>query len=60
MKRYNDWDLWLTLYEKGYKPAFCNKVLFNTKSRPKGISRRGEQDGQYWQKKLYKKHRVVN
>jgi len=54
MRRFDDWDLWITLTRKGYKPAFCNQMLFTTKNRPNGISM--QNDTELWKKRLYKKH----
>ena len=30
LKRMQDWDLWLTMQEKGYKGKWINEVLFKT------------------------------
>ncbi len=38
LKRYQDWDLWLTLLEMGKTGVFCGKVIFGTFLDPKGIS----------------------
>lgn len=55
-RKFNDWDLWLTIYKKGYKPAFCDKVLFKTSFKPGGISL--SDDAEFWQEKLYIKHGI--
>ena len=56
MKRFNDWDLWITLVSKKKYPAFCDEILFETKSRPQGIS--CQVDAGFWKNKLYEKHKV--
>lgn len=53
-KRFDDWDLWVTLVKKGHKPAFCDKVLFKTFNRNEGIS--SKNNVSEWKKKLYEKH----
>ena len=58
MKKYNDWDLWLTLNAKGYKPVFCDTVLFSTKNRKGGISYPNLERQIEWSNKLYAKHNV--
>jgi glycosyltransferase involved in cell wall biosynthesis len=58
MKRFTDWDLWLTLDEKGYKSAFCNKVLFVTQNRKNGITIQNSDDIEKWAKKLLENHNV--
>lgn len=58
MRRFNDWDLWLTLDKAGHKGAFLDKVLFKTKSSPKGISNTDAEDIKKWTDKLYKKHKI--
>lgn len=58
MKRFSDWDLWLTLSEKGYEPVFCDKVLFTTEFTKHGISSKCESDIKRWREKIYRKHRV--
>jgi GT2 family glycosyltransferase len=55
-KRYNDWDLWIRITKAGHKPTFCNKFLFRTEYRPKGISNQNGQDQLYWQEQIYRKH----
>lgn len=32
LKRFQDWDLWLTMLERGYKGVWLNEVLFEVKS----------------------------
>jgi hypothetical protein len=38
LKRHQDWDLWLTMLEKGHKGVCCGRVLFETPRREGGIS----------------------
>lgn len=39
LKRFQDWDLWLTIMEKGGKGIFISDVLFRIKTRRQGISK---------------------
>lgn len=39
LKKFQDWDLWLTIMEKGDKGVFIPEVLFRIKTRRKGISK---------------------
>jgi hypothetical protein len=56
MRRYDDWDLWMTLDKKGHKGVFLNKVILKTYNRPQGIS--SGNDSKYWLEKLHKKHGI--
>ncbi|KKQ41171.1 MAG: Glycosyl transferase, group 2 family protein [Candidatus Magasanikbacteria bacterium GW2011_GWA2_37_8] len=38
LKRFQDWDLWLTLIEQGKSGKFINKVLYKKITNPIGIS----------------------
>ncbi len=38
IKRFQDWDLWLTLSERGYRGAYIPKVLFELHHFDEGIS----------------------
>jgi len=58
MKRYNDWDLWLTLHKNGFNPVFCNEILFVTLNKKGGISSGGNSDRIFWTNRLYSKHEV--
>jgi len=58
MKRFNDWDLWLILNEKGYRGVFCDKVLFTTENRRTGISKISSEDIKKWKMKLIEKHQI--
>ncbi len=58
MRKYEDWDLWVTLAERGYWPAFCDHILFSTLNRPGGVCEAGSGDNAEWIKKLYRKHGV--
>lgn len=39
LKRFQDWDLWLTIMEKGDKGIFIPDILFRIKTRRQGISK---------------------
>jgi GT2 family glycosyltransferase len=54
LKRYDDWDLWITLDTAGHKPVFCDKLLFKTVNRPHGISSGNNVEES--KAKLYAKH----
>jgi len=41
IKRFQDWDLWLTMLEQGKEGVQCNKVIFDTAVRD-GITYNGE------------------
>lgn len=58
MKRYNDWDLWLSLNRNGQEAVFCDKVLFYTDIKSHSISGRGLDDGRKWKNKLYAKYEI--
>jgi GT2 family glycosyltransferase len=58
MRRFDDWDLWLTLDKAGHKGTFLDKVLFKTKFNPKGLSNNDAEDIKKWTDKLYKKHKI--
>lgn len=38
LKKFQDWDLWLTMLEEGYKGVWINEVLFTLKPRRNGMS----------------------
>jgi len=57
-KRYNDWDLWLSLDKAGFKPAFCNKILFCTRIKPRDISSSSLLEGRKWKNRLYYKYEI--
>ncbi len=38
LKKFQDWDLWLTMLEKGYKGIRIPEILFTVKPRKIGIS----------------------
>jgi glycosyltransferase involved in cell wall biosynthesis len=38
LKKFQDWDLWLTMLEKGYHGFYINHVLFKTFPRKMGLS----------------------
>jgi GT2 family glycosyltransferase len=58
MKRFNDWNLWLTLHESWHNPVFCDKVLFVSNNKKGGISNSNIDDYIKWKNKLYRKHDV--
>lgn len=41
IKRFQDWDLWLTMLKQGKRGVYCNDLIFSTKVRD-GISLNGE------------------
>jgi len=53
MRRLEDWDLWVRLERAGHESIFCDKMLFETKSRPGGVS--CGNDLEKWRKFLYSK-----
>jgi glycosyltransferase involved in cell wall biosynthesis len=55
MLRYNDWDLWIRLWDRGYKGKFLDKLILKTVDREGGIST--GQDSHYWKTYLYEKHK---
>lgn len=55
-KRYDDWDLFLTLTKSGHMPVFCDNVLFKTVNRPHGLSQKDPQDVALNIRKIHKKH----
>lgn len=59
MKKFVDWDLWVSLDKAGHSPVFCDKVLFTTKNRPGGISNCSHEVSVYWRNYLYAKHNVM-
>ena len=58
LKRYDDWDLWVSLYKQGHKPAFCDEVLFKTYNRPNGITQINDDSIRENKEILYKKHNI--
>jgi glycosyltransferase involved in cell wall biosynthesis len=38
LKRYQDWDLWLTMLASGKAGAYCGEVIFETRLRHNGIT----------------------
>lgn len=34
IKRFQDWDLWLTMLDNGKRGVYCNDLIFETKKRP--------------------------
>lgn len=54
LKRYEDWDLWLTMAEKGKTGILVDKVLFRAHYQPGDLSGSGESGG--WYSIVKKKH----
>lgn len=54
LKRYEDWDLWLTMAEKGKVGAMIDQVLFRAHYQPGDLSGIGESGG--WYSTVKKKH----
>jgi len=38
LRRYQDWDIYLTVSEQGKRGVFCGKLLFDTRLRPDGVT----------------------
>jgi glycosyltransferase involved in cell wall biosynthesis len=38
LKRYQDWDLWLTMLARGKVGVYCGKVTFETRTAPGGVT----------------------
>jgi len=38
LKKFQDWDLWLTLLDKGREGKYCGECVFSTKVRENGIT----------------------
>ncbi|PID52807.1 MAG: hypothetical protein CR972_00115 [Candidatus Moraniibacteriota bacterium] len=58
MKRFNDWDLWLSLNKEGYTPLFCDTILFATKNRVQGITNSDPKNIKQWIEKLVQKYDI--
>lgn len=58
LRRYEDWDLWMTLDKAGHKGIFCDKLLLKTYSRPNGISNHDYKDIEEKQDILFKKQGI--
>jgi hypothetical protein len=56
LKRLVDWDMWLTMAEKGLKGVWIDEVLFETWHDNNGISSKG--DYEQWEKKVKEKHNI--
>ena len=41
IKRFQDWDLWLTLLKQGKRGVYCNELIFKTDEKD-GISKNGQ------------------
>jgi GT2 family glycosyltransferase len=58
MKRFEDWDLWCSLDEKGHKGLFIDEVLFETARNREGKKPVKKDDPDKWKDILYKKHNI--
>jgi glycosyltransferase involved in cell wall biosynthesis len=58
LDRYQDWDLWLTIAERGEVGFYLDKVLFSAFYEEGGISIRGKSDRITSTKILKDKHRI--
>jgi len=57
LKRYQDYDLWLTLARSGKRGTFVNAILFNAYMRPEGITKtESENEALHY---IRKKHNIV-
>jgi glycosyltransferase involved in cell wall biosynthesis len=54
LRRYEDWDLWLTMAEKGKTGILVDQVLFRAHYRPEDLSGSGESGG--WYSRVKEKH----
>ena len=58
LKRYVDWDLWMTLDKQGHKGIFCDNFLFTTYNRQNGISNPDKNETREKMEILFKKHGI--
>lgn len=54
LRRYEDWDLWLTMAERGKRGILVDKVLFKAHYQPGDLSGSGESGS--WYQAVKKKH----
>lgn len=59
MTRFEDWDLWITLDEKGHKGIFVDRILFQSDIHRKGKKPIQKEDPVLWKELLYQKHSKV-
>lgn len=58
LKRFEDWDLWLTMASKGHFGKFCGQTIFSTPIRD-GISRgKNAMNFEQAKKAIYRKHGI--
>jgi len=57
LKRFQDWDLWLTMLGKGKEGKFCGQCLFSTKYRD-GITLTDREDVNKRRAEIMKKHSI--
>jgi glycosyltransferase involved in cell wall biosynthesis len=57
LKRYEDWDLWLTMAEQGKTGILVDQVLFRAHYQPGDLSGAGESGG--WYSRVKAKHGLV-
>jgi GT2 family glycosyltransferase len=60
VKRFQDWDLWLTLLDKGKEGVFCGECLFSTKLREGITYGKGAMDPSMAREIVLKKHSIQN
>ncbi len=58
MRKYEDWDLWVTLAERGLLAGLLRPHPVFDLNRPGGVCEAGSGDNAEWIKKLYRKHGV--
>lgn len=58
IKRFNDWDLWLSLCRAEKKPVFCDRILFSTRTGKNGISNSGLKNAIKWKNYLFFKYEI--
>ena len=58
IKRFQDWDLWLTMLKNGKRGVYCNDLTFTTEVRP-GITHGGELAAEQWYNIVKKKHGIT-
>jgi GT2 family glycosyltransferase len=58
IKRFQDWDLWLTLLGKGIEGVFCKSTLFTTKIREGITFGKDTPEAQEARKIILKKHSI--
>lgn len=59
IRRYSDWDYFLSLGEKKHFGIYVPLVIFDTIRRAGGISNRGDYDREYWRLRVQEKHHLA-